>query len=630
MPVDGPGEVRTVATMPDGLADARRGHPDGQWLAFTSRTRDPALRGQGRAAGSAPRKIETFFTRARRRGLDRRPAEHVYVVAADGTGAAAQPDARPVPARRRVVARRFVRRRHVGARHDAWDLDFVRRPLRRAARRRDPRVDQADRQLRGPVASPPTAHRIAFLGFDDPATYPAERQGRGRSPIEGGDHRGSPPTLDRTFAPDGRSDEPPVWLDDDTLLATAEDRGDTHLYRLDRRRVGGAGTAHDVADHACTRSTPPAGASRWPRRRSSTRPRSSRSTDPSPHVTTPWSRLGEVRRADAPTAPSEIDAWIMRPAGFDPAQTYPVLLNVHGGPFTQYGETFFDEAQMQAAAGFVVLMSNPRGGSGRDTAWGQAILGPKHPTVPGHRLGLASTSTTCSPCSTTRSRRYRFCDSDRVGMLGGSYGGYMATLLAGRHGDRFRAICSERAVNNMLLGGVVERHRHGLPRSSTARRTSTTPTSTPRMSPIRYVRDINVPLLIIHSENDLRCPITPGRGAVRRDAPARQGRHVLPLPRRGPRAVAQRLPVAPPDAGRDHPRLLHRADLMASAGARAIHSSMSRRAIEIGRRDHRQLVAPVPPGIGDLRGVERQLARLVAGAEPDHQAVRERPRLAPR
>ena len=92
----------------------------------------------------------------------------------------------------------------------------------------------------------------------------------------------------------------------------------------------------------------------------------------------------------------EIDAWIMRPAGFDPSKTYPVLLNVHGGPFTQYGESFFDEAQMQAAAGFVVLMSNPRGGSGRDTAWGQAIPGPKHPKHPGTG-GDPSTSTTSSP-----------------------------------------------------------------------------------------------------------------------------------------------------------------------------------------------------------------------------------------
>ena len=86
----------------------------------------------------------------------------------------------------------------------------------------------------------------------------------------------------------------------------------------------------------------------------------------------------------------------MRPEGFDDTgrrPTYPVLLNVHGGPHTQYGEGFFDEAQMQAAAGFVVVMSNPRGSSGRHEGWGQAILGPKHPARPGPG-GEPSTSTT--------------------------------------------------------------------------------------------------------------------------------------------------------------------------------------------------------------------------------------------
>ena len=83
----------------------------------------------------------------------------------------------------------------------------------------------------------------------------------------------------------------------------------------------------------------------------------------------------------------EIDAWIMRPADFDETTTYPAILNVHGGPHTQYGETFFEEAQFQAAAGFVVLMSNPRGGSGREESWGQSIMGPKHPRRPGTGWG---------------------------------------------------------------------------------------------------------------------------------------------------------------------------------------------------------------------------------------------------
>ena len=71
----------------------------------------------------------------------------------------------------------------------------------------------------------------------------------------------------------------------------------------------------------------------------------------------------------------EIDAWVMRPAGFAPGRRYPTLVNMHGGPFVQYGWTFFDEFQVQAGAGYAVLFCNPRGSSGREDAFAQAIIG---------------------------------------------------------------------------------------------------------------------------------------------------------------------------------------------------------------------------------------------------------------
>ena len=83
-------------------------------------------------------------------------------------------------------------------------------------------------------------------------------------------------------------------------------------------------------------------------------------------------------------------AWIVRPPGFDPDGVYPAVLNIHGGPFTQYGDRFFDEFQMYAAAGYVVLFANPRGSSGYDEAWGRAIRGP----VEGGPAGARSITTT--------------------------------------------------------------------------------------------------------------------------------------------------------------------------------------------------------------------------------------------
>ena len=107
----------------------------------------------------------------------------------------------------------------------------------------------------------------------------------------------------------------------------------------------------------------------------------------------------------------------------------------------------------------------------------------------------------------TALQRYPFCDGDRVGMIGGSYGGFMATWLAGCHGDRFKAICSERAVNNMITeeftSDIATVFRVEVGPSPIDQ-----PEEYTRISPIRFVRDINVPMLILHSEQDYRCPIS--------------------------------------------------------------------------------------------------------------------------
>jgi dipeptidyl aminopeptidase/acylaminoacyl peptidase len=92
-------------------------------------------------------------------------------------------------------------------------------------------------------------------------------------------------------------------------------------------------------------------------------------------------------------------------------------------------------------------------------------------------------------------------------MQGGSYGGFMATWLAGTTGTKFKAVCTERAVNNM----VTEEYTSD---ASTSFRTELGPTHLDdpeeylRMSPIRFVRDIEVPVLIVHSEEDYRCPVS--------------------------------------------------------------------------------------------------------------------------
>jgi dipeptidyl aminopeptidase/acylaminoacyl peptidase len=498
LPVAGPGEVRTLGSMADGF-ELPTWSPDGKHIAFISRTRDRRYEAKDES-WQPPRKIETFFTRLNGEGwIVDRPA-HVYVLAADGTGTPRNLTPGPhhhsgvswLPDSNAVVTS--------AARHDGWDLDFA--------------VDLYVVPLAGEIRAlthqtgtyscpsvSPDGRRVALLGADDPMVDP-QNAAVGIIGIDGGEIKWISSALDRNWQPYGSARQP-VWTDDNTLLATVEDRGEMHLYELaaDGSRAPLALTKGPLAVQgfdaaggtvATVQSTVQHPAELFTLGGQVT------------SVTRSWS---DWEKLTVPCADGsdEIDAWIMRPTDFDETRTCPVLLNVHGGPFTQYGETFFDEAQMQAAAGFVVLMCNPRGSSGRHTAWGQSIRGPKNTKAPGTGWGTVDVDDVIAVLDHALAN-FPFCDADRVGMLGGSYGGYMATTLAGRYSDRFRAICSERAVNNM----VAEEYTADI---AAAFRTTHGPTILDdpdeyvRISPIRHVRDISCPVLIIHSEDDLRCPI---------------------------------------------------------------------------------------------------------------------------
>jgi dipeptidyl aminopeptidase/acylaminoacyl peptidase len=510
MRVDGAGEVRTVASMDDGIADVAWS-PDGTWLAYTSRTPHERYRADDEA-GQSPRRIDTFFTRLDGVGWIADRPNHVYVVRIDGVGGSR--NLTPGPYEHHGVAWTADSSAILtsAARHDQWDRDLRVHLYRVDLDGEVARLVDGDVALSNPSVSP-TGARVAFVGVDDPLTQPQNAR-VGVIDLATGDRRWVSSALDRTVECTSGTITP-VWLDDDRILASAEDRGTCHVYVVDA--LGDTAPIAITEGDCWIRSWDAAGGTLALCRAGVDAPAELYLRDIDDDHDTRLTDVSAALVAAAPpatwhhfTVPSNdgavaIDAWIMPPPDLEPGATYPVLLNVHGGPHSQYGETYFDEAQMQAAAGFVVVMCNPRGSSGREQSFGQAILGPKHPVAPGAGWGSVDLDDVMVVLDTALDR-YAFCDRGRVGMLGGSYGGFMATELAGRFGHRFRGICSERSVNNMLSEewssdiGSFFRAEHGPDHVSD-------PDEYARMSPIRLVRDIHVPMLLIHSEDDLRCPI---------------------------------------------------------------------------------------------------------------------------
>ena len=198
-----------------------------------------------------------------------------------------------------------------------------------------------------------------------------------------------------------------------------------------------------------------------------------------------------------------VDCWVIEPE-HEPGTRVPLLLNIHGGPFTQYGSRFFDEFQFEVGGGFGVLFCNPRGSSGYTEAWGRAIRWPECKLDPGSGWGGVDYDDVIA-CVDEAVAQYDWIDPDRVGVMGGSYGGYMTSWIIGQT-DRFAAAVSERACNNLLTLD----HGSDIAGSFVSYvGVSHVDDAEPylRQSPIAYVRDMTTPLLIVHSENDLRCPV---------------------------------------------------------------------------------------------------------------------------
>ncbi|HTV11037.1 MAG TPA: S9 family peptidase [Acidimicrobiales bacterium] len=527
LPVAGPGERLVVALWPAPITELAWS-PEGTRLAFVARVPDVErygrLEDQRKPADMPPRKLTRLLSRLDSDGWVVDRPNQVMVVPSDGTSAPKALTGGLHESTSVAWSPDGSRLAFASARHPTWDLDYV---VDLWVTESDgtgsaERLTANDAAYMLPAWSP-DGTRIAYLYNPTPDDEPRHaRLGvidvASRARVEVAQ------SLDRNCFPHGAG-RAPAWFGDD-LLCSVEDAGNVHLYAMP---ASGDGKPVPVVEGelwlnqwdwaggtlAMAVAAPGSFPELFVR---SLQPRGTAPLAPT------WAGSGSERKVTALTASfaanveiaeparftarskdgTEVPCWAIAPVGAEPGRRYPTLLNVHGGPFTSYGNRFFDEFQLQAGAGFGVLFCNPRGSSGYAESWGRAVRWPECANDPGSGWGGVDFEDVLA-CAEEGARQFSWADPNRLGILGGSYGGYMTSWAIG-HTDRFKAGCSERACNNLLALEANSDFAGGFSTYIGARHIEA-PLAYLRQSPITYVKDMKAPLLILHSEDDLRCPV---------------------------------------------------------------------------------------------------------------------------
>ena len=302
---------------------------------------------------------------------------------------------------------------------------------------------------------------------------------------------------------------PPRWSGDGrTIYFSADTRGNAHLFAVQaaggdvrqvthgERQLRGFTLSRDSRTLAYTASdvTHPA--------ELHVAPLTARGPGPERRLTAfNDSLLARVALAPADTFwyPSvgdlRIQGWLMKPHGYQPGRTYPLVLSIHGGPHSSYGNVLFPEFQMLAGQGYWMLFTNPRGSSGYGHGFTYATRG---------RWGMEDYDDLMKAVDVVIARGE--VDTTRMAVMGGSYGGFMTNWVVG-HTGRFRVAQTDRSIYNWYswygssdAQGLTEYEFHGMPWTSDSLYRA--------LSPMTFAANMRTPMLIVHSEDDFRTPIT--------------------------------------------------------------------------------------------------------------------------
>jgi dipeptidyl aminopeptidase/acylaminoacyl peptidase len=193
-----------------------------------------------------------------------------------------------------------------------------------------------------------------------------------------------------------------------------------------------------------------------------------------------------------------VKGFVMLPQNFNPSKKYPMILDIHGGPKTVYGQIYMHESQFWVNQGYIVVLCNPRGSDGKGDKF--ADIRGKYGTIDYddimNFMDLAI-------------KQYPAIDKNNLFVTGGSYGGFMTNWIVG-HSNRFKAAVTQRSISNWLSFYGTSDIGYYFAKDQTDGHPIVDTDKLWNQSPIKYAAKMKTPLLIVHSDQDYRCPIEQG------------------------------------------------------------------------------------------------------------------------